>query len=111
MTNRINKRIVSTGQAKVIFWSLIFVLFFSLFSYGYLVRGAIVDIVLRQTMERQISLTSTKVLELESEYIKAKNNISLGTAQNLGFVAVSSQKFVSEDLSDRPGLSLVQTTN
>jgi len=42
------------------------------FSYGYCVRGAIVNIVARESMEKDLSTLNSKVLDLESKYIKAK---------------------------------------
>ena len=106
MSTRDDKRINNREPLKIWFWSLIGVLFLCLFSYGYLVHGAIVDIVKRQSMETNISLLNSRVLGLESDYIKINNNITPALAQSLGFVAISNQKFVTRDITN-PGLSLV----
>lgn len=100
-----NNRINNQDKAKVFFWSLIIVICFSVFSYGYFVRTTIVNIVVRQNMEKELSLLSSKVLALESEYVKAKNNVTLETAENYGFVAVASQKFITKANIDS-GLSV-----
>ena len=106
MINKRNKRINNSEPTKKWFWSLVFVLVFCLFSYGYFVRGAIVNIVARQNMETQISTLNSKVLDLESTYIKAKNSITPELAQSLGFVALTNQKFVTKNTNDL-GLSLL----
>jgi hypothetical protein len=108
MFNRKNKKINNREPNKVYCWSLITVLCFCLFSYGYLVRGVTVSIVARQAMESDLSSLNSKVITLESEYIKAKNSITGELAQNLGFIAASNQKFVSKT-TNNPGLSLVTT--
>lgn len=111
MSIRDNKKINSNIEpVKVWFWSLITIFFFCIFSYGYLVQGAIVNIVDRQSMEGKLSALNSKVLNLESEYIKAKNNITLEKAYSLGYIAVSDQKFAIRSVST-PGLSLVTPGN
>ncbi|MEI6190836.1 MAG: hypothetical protein WCP24_00525 [bacterium] len=99
MSNRKDKRINNSEPLKVWIWSLLGVFVFCLFSYVYLVRGAIVNIVARQTMETNLAVLSSKVSDLETQYIKAKNNVTPELAQSLGFIAVSdaNQKFVTRD--------------
>ena len=106
MSKRYNKRIDNSEPLKGYFWSLVFVLVFCLFSYGYLVRGAIVNVVNRQSMENDLSTLNSKVLDLEIEYFKVKNSVTPELASDLGFVAVSNQKFVTKDAKN-PGLSLL----
>lgn len=106
MTIKTKKRINNSEQPKVLCWTLFLMVFVCLFTYGYLVRGTIVDIVARQTMENQLSSLGSKVASLEAEYIVVKNEIDLEIAHTLGFVAVSAPKFVERD-TDGVGLSLV----
>jgi len=106
MSIREEKRINNNEPLKVWFWSLLTVFFLCIFMYGYLVRGVTVNIVERQAMESELSFLNTRVLDLESEYIKVKNDITPELAYNIGFVTVSSQKFVTKDTKN-PGLSLV----
>ncbi len=110
MLRKKQKRIDNSENKKIYFWSLLFVFFFCLFSYGFLVRGAIVNIVARQNMENDLTALSTKVIDLESKYIKVKNNITLERAYALGFGAVSEQKFVLKNVKT-PGLSLLTQNN
>ncbi len=105
-----NKKINNCEPLKKWFWSFVMVFVFCLFSYGYCVRGAIVNIVERQNMETEISALNTKVVKLESEYIKAKNNITPELAANLGFVALTNTKFVAKSVNT-PGLSLITNEN
>lgn len=90
---------------KVYFWSLIGLVIFCLFSYGYCVRGTIVNIVTRQNMENELSVLDSKVIQLESEYIKAKNCITNDVAQELGFIQAPEQKFVTKKI-ENSGLTL-----
>lgn len=105
MTYRKDNRINNCEPTKVWFWSLILVIIICLFSYGYLVRGTIVNIVARQNMEDNLSALNSKVLALESEYIKAKNSVTEEMAYNLGFIPSLNQKFVVRNAN--PGLSLL----
>jgi hypothetical protein len=110
MSNRQDNKQNNSEPLKIWIWSLITVFFFGLFSYGYCVRGTIVNIVARQNMDSQISVLHSKVSVLEAQYLKAKNNITPELAQNLGFVAVIDQKFVISEVKV-PSLSLVNTSN
>jgi len=89
-------------------WSLITIFFVCIFSYGYFIREMTVNVVTRVAMESELSSLNSKVSNLESEYIKARNNITLEKAQSMGFVTVVNQKFVNKDVKN-PGLSLLTT--
>jgi hypothetical protein len=110
MFNYKNKKINNSEPLKGCFWCLVLMLTFCFFSYGYCVRGAIVNIVERQNMEAEISTLNTKVVKLESEYIKAKNNITPELAANLGFVTLTNTKFVAKSVNI-PALSLITNDN
>lgn len=106
MSNRREKRKNNIGPSKIWFWSLAMVFLFGLFSYGYCVQGSIVNIVARQNVENKISILDTRVLELEAQYIKAKNGVTRDLAENLGYIEIANQKFVTRKATDL-GLSLV----
>jgi hypothetical protein len=110
MFTRKNKRINNREPLKIWFWSLLGVFVFCFFSYGYCVSSAIVNIVERQNIENELAILNSKILDLESEYITAKNSITPELASSLGFVPVSSQKFVTKSVNN-PGLSLVINSN
>jgi len=109
MFRKIEKRINNSHEpVKLCFWCLVICFVFCFASYGYFVRGSIVNIVARQSMEAELSSLSSKVSDLESQYIKAKNSITPELAVSLGFVAPSVQKFVTRDTKSF-GLSLINT--
>jgi hypothetical protein len=110
MFTRKNKRINNREPLKIWFWSLLGVFILCFFSYGYCVSSAIVNIVERQNIENELATLNSKILDLESQYITAKNSITPELAANLGFVPVSSQKFVNKTIN-KPGLSLVINNN
>lgn len=94
---------------KMLFYCLLFILASSLLSYGYLIRGTIVNIVERQTMITELAIANSNVLELESQYIKAKNNIDLELAKELGFISAPVQKFVIRN-TKMPALSVLDNS-
>lgn len=106
MTLRRDKRINNSEPLKIWFWSLVGVIVFCFFTYGFLVRGVIVNVVERQNMENELSALNSKVSALESVYIKAKNDITPELAGNIGFVTATKQEFVMRE-ENKPGLSLL----
>lgn len=110
MTKRRDKRTDNGQPSKVWFWALACLIIFCVFSYGFLFREIMVDIVARQNMDKNLSVLSSRVVSLESDYYKAKNAITPEMAASLGFIAVSGQKFVTRD-ANNPGLSLVGSGN
>jgi hypothetical protein len=110
MTFTRTKKIDNSEPSKGCFWCLVFLLTFCLFSYGYCVRGAIVNIVERQNIESDLSVLNTKVAGLEAEYIKAKSAITPELAANLGFISQANKKFVVKTVNT-PGLSLITNAN
>lgn len=110
MFSKRNKKINNSEPNKVCCWSLLAILGFGLFSYGYLVRGITVNVVSRQNLETEISLMSSRILDLESEYLTIKNDITLEKAHNLGFIPVTHQSFADRN-TVTPGLTLVSVDN
>lgn len=106
MIFRKENKINSTEQPKIFFWSIVVLIFIGLFSYGYLVRASIVNIVERQSSEKELIDLSSRVLNLESEYIKVKNTVTLDTARDLGFTSAASQKFVTKSKNSSASLSV-----
>jgi amino acid permease len=106
MFSRKNKKINNCEPLKIWFWSFVTVIIICVFSYGFLLRGSIVNIVERQNKENLISSLSSKVSDLEAEYLKSKNNITEDLALSMGFVSNEGQKFVVRSVAT-PGLSLV----
>ena len=107
---RTDKKIDNSESSKGCFWCLVLLFFFCLFSYGYCVRAAIVNIVERQNIESSLSVLNTKVSSLEAEYIKAKSAITPELATDLGFISQANKKFVVKNVNT-PGLSLITNSN
>jgi len=95
----------SQGQPRKVFCLLLIIVFTCIFSYGYLIRDTILNIVARQNFETELSALSSKIISLETQYIKAKNAVTLESAQDMGFVAVSAPKYVTLKVAG-PNLSL-----
>ena len=110
MSRRTEKKIANNEPLKKWVWFMVSILVFCLFSYGYFVRGAIVNIVARQNMETEFNVLNSKVSDLEAEYIKAENIVTPELAANLGFVAVTGQRFVTRETKS-PGLSVLTPGN
>lgn len=102
---KINKGI-NVEQSKLVIWGLFGLIILAVLSYGYFVRSAVVNIVDRQEMEKEIAITRSKVLDLETDYVKAKAEVTEDTARAQGFVLASSRKFIDKNNKDLPGLSV-----
>lgn len=100
-----NNRIDTSESNKLCFWCLVGIVVLSAAFYGYCVRGTIVNIVSRQNMENNLAVLSSKVSNLEAEYLRVKNSITPELAESMGFVVALNQKFVNLD-TKTPGLSL-----
>ena len=61
-------------------------------------------------METELAVLNSKVSDLESVYIMAKNEITPELALNLGFINLTDQKFVTRN-TKTDGLSLVTPGN
>ena len=110
MSKKFKKRIDNNESQKICFWLFLGIFCLCLFSYGYLVRGAIVNVVERQNMENDLSALNSSVLNLESKYFELKNNVTPELAESLGFVTVSNKKFVNKDIK-ASGISLLTNNN
>lgn len=109
MSYRKHKTISTNSEPlKKWVWSLSSILLLCVISYGYFIRGMTVNIVTRVAMESELSTLNSKVSSLESEYIRAKNNVTMEKAQTIGFIAATNQKFVTKDVKT-PGLSVLTT--
>lgn len=110
MFNYQYNRIDTINHQKKIFCLLVFLLVIGLFLYGYFVRSVIVNIVARQNIESKLVTISSDVTNLETQYIKVKNSITVNLAQEFGFLPATSSRFVSRDNADNIGLSLLNLT-
>jgi len=80
-------------REKMIFWSLFSVFVFFLFFYGYFVNSAIMHAVHKEQMENKISMITTNITTLESQYLSLKDSITMDLALSKGFVAIPESHF------------------
>lgn len=96
MTKIIKNKILSIGysERKAFWFSVLFVAAFSGL-YMYFVNGAIVNVVERQKIEKEIVALNSRISELESSYFGLNNQISFNYALSMGFVKMAGEKYVS----------------
>ncbi len=68
-----------------IFWFLIVSILLVAGSYAFLLQKAIENVVQREKISEEIDIVSTRVGDLEIEYISLKNGINLEVARGRGF--------------------------
>ena len=95
MTKNIKKRIINAeySERKTFWYLALFIVVFSGF-YIYFVNGAIINVVERQKIEKEIASINSRIGDMESSYLGLNNKISLDYALSLGFVKVGKEKYV-----------------
>jgi hypothetical protein len=81
---------------EVVFAVLVSGFMLSLFWYGYSVRQAIVNVVAREALVKEIQHKSGSVADLESEYFALKNSVSIELARKEGFKEAPVSMFISK---------------
>ncbi len=84
-----------------LFWLLIAVGGFSIAVYMYGISMSIVNVVLREELDRKVAQTHSQVATLEAIYLQKKDAIDFARAEASGFAPVKDKEFVT-----RQGLSL-----
>lgn len=90
-----NKILNIEYSEKKVFWYLVLLIVFCSGFYLYFVNGAIINVVERQKAEKEIAALSSRVNDLDSDYLTLNNKINLDYALSLGFSAVGKEKYVS----------------
>lgn len=95
MTKTIKNKIlnIESPERKAFWYLVLFAVVFAGF-YIYFVNGAIINVVERQKIEKEISSINSRISDLESSYISLNNKISLDYAFSAGFVKVAKEKYV-----------------
>lgn len=81
---------------KKIMWGVVMLFVMTLFAYAYFVNGAILNIVERQNVLRELASLTSSVGELESDYSIVRNTLTQERARALGFDEPKKKVFVSE---------------
>ncbi len=66
------------------------------FSYLYLLRNAITDVVTREGLVKESRVISTRVSELEAKYFIVKNTINIELAREKGFKDALNTSYISK---------------
>lgn len=77
------------------FWVFAFLIFCSVVFYMYIVSSTILNIIARETAERDVKVANSAISELESEYIALGKNLDLTNAKGLGYREVAEIDYVS----------------
>lgn len=85
MTKATNTLKIIDRLSKTLFWSMISVLVLMVGLYAYMVNQTVWNAFGRDNAEEQIVALNSKLADLEFEYIKLSNEISMEKAISLGF--------------------------
>ncbi len=90
---------------KILFWVLggAAVIFIGL--YMALISHTIVQVLVREDLERSIAHAASSAGELESEYVRKEGGITLQIAEGLGLGTPSAKIFIAKRALSRSGLS------
>ena len=80
---------------KRTFWVLVVSISVLLVLYGYFVSRSIVNVVLREEVEHGLTEATTRLGDLEFQYLSKKDSVNLALAYELGFRNITQKKFVS----------------
>lgn len=95
MTKIIKNKILSIGYSeRKAFWYLVLTAVLLSGFYIYFVNGAIMNVVERQKIEKQIASINSRVSDLESSYLALNDKINVDYAMSIGFVKVAKEKYV-----------------
>lgn len=92
MNRRSNTAILSLKRR--IFWVLVVSIAALLFLYGYFVSYSIVNVVLREEVEQELTQVTTRLSDLEFQYLSKRDTINIALAYSLGFQDISQKQFI-----------------
>ena len=93
-------------KEKYWFFAASFLLVLSFIAYMYFVSASVVHVVMRKEIDVEINTLSSKISQLEAEYIEAQHTVSTNIATLQGYVANDAKIFI-----DRTQASLVLLQN
>lgn len=97
MTQAVVKNINSVLVYKErIFIMLVVGIVISACAYGFLLQKAIVNVVEREKVSKEIKVVSASVIDLESKYLSIKNKINIELAHSKGFKDTEVTSFISK---------------
>ena len=93
MVEKIKNEILQ--DRKNIFWFLTVSVIVMLGFYLYFVSHTVYTTVLRQQTEKSIAIIEGNMAELESEYLNAKNAVTIELARSKGFKNILATEYIS----------------
>jgi hypothetical protein len=96
---------------EYIFFSLVAVVLFFAGAYIFFIRSAIVNVVARQDIVKEIQTDTTSVSSLENQYFNLKSSITMDTATSLGFSNVAVAAFIPASPAVSAVSSVVLSSN
>lgn len=96
---------VYRGESRF-FYAIVMVLVAASVAYAYFLSASVVNVVMRKNIDAQIAVASTKMSDLESNYIELQHSLSADIATQKGFIPTSKKLFV-----DRTQGTLVLSRN
>ncbi len=79
------------------FWFLASVCLISLGAYVYAVNATAHHVAMRAELEREAVELHTELAELEFQYIKLKNEVTIDVARELGFTEVQNPLYIARE--------------
>lgn len=102
---------VATTISKVhlyrerIFYTLCAALALLAISYGYLLQKAIVNVVEREAMVKELRIATSRIADLESSYLALKNSVTLELAFDRGFKEATQLNYIKTGTRGQLSLS------
>ena len=91
----ISYKTVSKNREKI-FILLISTIIISAVMYAILLEKAVMNVVLRENITKQVSIKSNEVGDMETKYLSIKNSITLDLAHSKGFKNVEDISYISK---------------
>lgn len=91
----IKSKAIAVSEERATYWLLVVAIVSSFVIYSILVNKTIHNVVGRQELDIEMSALTSRLSELEFEYISMQNELTIDKAYALGFKEVSAPKFVS----------------
>lgn len=94
-----NENFLRQNRGRNIFIALAFLIVTFSGLYVYFVSQATLNVVEWKNLQSEVATLHLSLSNLESEYLREKNNIDIGYAHKLGFMDVSEVKYVIKSKS------------
>jgi len=91
---------------KIIFWILASIIFILILMYSYFVNASVLSVVERKNTNQELTITSSRVAEIESKYFTSLDRVTLNLALSRGFMETETSSFVARKTLTRNILTL-----